>query len=1183
MDMSLVNSSALPVVSRKKGLTPLGDLIFLDRYARKDQDRSHLQPGQRLVVCVDTQTRQRELATVEATTSDGVLVRLETDGRIITVPLDQTDQPIETIEQALDRMAKAVAQAEKPELREKWTREFRDLLDGFGFVPAGRIWAGAGVEERLTPYNCFRAGTPVQTREGVFNIENLVGRTVAVLSQDGIYRPAEFACYGKQELLAIELANGDVLYATPEHEWLGSKKGARLKVVKTTELEGMSIPFNPATECRVDGPEWLDGVRHGLVFGDGTKTSTFKGRVDLFGACIPLASLFEGAFEIKKRSDTHVAVTGVPAVWKQLPDSSESGTYWRGFFAGLIAADGYVDENGSVYLTQADEGVLRELGRNAPRAGFVTTLPRVIRDKSNFGDQYGPCYTIHLNRIFVSEKDILREDHKENFRAAGAPERGRTVQVQKVRATGLVEDVYCCVESETHTMTVGNGYLTKQCYVLPTPRDSRGGIIQTLDRMTEIMSRGGGVGIPLMSLRPRYGLVRGVNGRSSGSVAWGEIYSFGTGLIEQGGSRRGALMLIQYVWHPDILEFITAKKDNSRIKNANVSVGITDAFMRAVQEDASWDLVFPDTTYPAYNDEWDGDLELWKQKGYPIKTYKTVQARELWDLIVESAWASAEPGLFFVDRYNQMSNSNYYSEGRIWCTNPCGEQGIPGWAVCNLGHINLPQYLVGEGMFEPAKVDWDRLKKAVRTAVRFMDDVVDIAFSPFPENDKQQKGERRVGLGTMGLGELLTRCHIRYGRNQKCLAFLDQLYSTICREAYLASADIATEKGSFPFFDAEKLLASSGFARNLPDDVKQVIRVKGLRGVTNLTQAPTGTVGTMVGTSTGIEGFYTWEWERKGRLGSHRERASVYAEYLQAHPDIAAKRVELPPEEQFSSSKYLPEWFVTSMDMTPEDHAHTQAAIQRWVDSSISKTSNLPTDYTPAQVGDYYRLLFELGCKGGTVYRDKSREEQVLSVPDAPPPEVREVRSVPTDVYDLIGVSVQTPAGKLSAKLGLHPDDGEAFEAWLDVSRAGTAMNADREALARMVSLVLRMDSPLPPLRRLQLVIDQLDGIGGGDSAGFGPHRVLSVPDGIAKAFKMLLVRLQARREAAIEVQEAPAVQAPPKGSNGHSAKPGSNGSNGHGNGHRPLQLDLCPQCHQVGLYRVEGCAKCQICDFSRC
>ncbi|MEM7348501.1 MAG: ribonucleoside-diphosphate reductase, adenosylcobalamin-dependent, partial [Chloroflexota bacterium] len=221
------------------------------------------------------------------------------------------------------------------------------------------------------------------------------------------------------------------------------------------------------------------------------------------------------------------------------------------------------------------------------------------------------------------------------------------------------------------------------CYVIPSPDDSREGIMNTLTQMTEIMSRGGGVGINLSSLRARHAYVKGVNGRSSGSVSWGELYSFVTGLIEQGGSRRGALMLILNVWHPDVLEFIKSKRTMGRITNANISVGITDDFMEAVKADADWDFVFPDTTYPDYDETWDGNLATWKADGKPVVVHKTVKAREVWDTIIESAWASAEPGVFFVERYNKMSNSWYFAP--ILCTNPCGEQGLPAWGVCNLG------------------------------------------------------------------------------------------------------------------------------------------------------------------------------------------------------------------------------------------------------------------------------------------------------------------------------------------------------------------------------------------------------------------------------------------------------------------------------------------------------------------
>ena len=857
--------------SRKydESLTPLSHLIFLDRYSRKDQDRSKLKPGQRVVVCVDIDSRQRELAIVKkverSQLSGGttVEVAIEEDGRLVTVPVDQVDRPVETFEGAISRIAKAVGAAESsPEAQAVWTSAFQEVLSNFSFVPAGRIWAGAGVVEQLTPYNC---------------------------------------------------------------------------------------------------------------------------------------------------------------------------------------------------------------------------------------------------------------------------------------------------------------------YVLPPPIDSRHGIIDTLDRMTEIMSRGGGVGIPLMSLRPKYANVRGVNGRSSGSVCWSEIYSFATGLIEQGGSRRGALMLIQYDWHPDILEFVTAKTNEKRINNANVSVAVSDAFMAAVEEDADWDLIFPDTAHAEYDEVWDGDIEKWKAAGLPTKVYNTIKARELWERITQCAWKAGEPGLFFSDRYNKMSNSYYYDEGRIFCTNPCGEQGIPSNSVCNLGHLNLTKFLVGDGMYEPARMNWDLLKSTVRTAVRFMDDVVDIAFTPYPENDEQQNSERRVGLGTMGLGEVLIRMHIRFGANDECLEFIDELYGLICREAYLASADIAEEKGSFAWFDAEKLL-DSGFMKTLPEDVREAVAKKGLRGVTILTQAPTGTVGTMMNTSTGIEPFPWWEWERKGRLGTHRERASAYDAYLRTHPDIAHAREAMPLRDQFMTSKHLPDWFVTAAEMSPKDHAFTQAAIQRWVDSSISKTCNLPQHFTVEDVSDFYKTLYESGCKGGTVYRDKCREEQVLNVPEEPTPEVR---PIPEGVYDMKAVSVHTPVGKMNIKLGLH-DDGEIFESWFDISKAGTTLNADREALARLVSLVLRMDSPLDPKRRLNLVIDQLQGIGGRESHGFGPNRVDSVPDGIAKGLQKLLNAVEDAQKAAavVEVVEV-------SGASEHVSKP--NGSNGNGHRQTMLGLDICSVCHEASMYRSEGCSKCANCGNSRC
>lgn len=493
------------------------------------------------------------------------------------------------------------------------------------------------------------------------------------------------------------------------------------------------------------------------------------------------------------------------------------------------------------------------------------------------------------------------------------------------------------------------------CFVIPSPHDSRGGIFETLRQMAEIMARGGGVGINVSSLRPRYSYVKGVNGRSSGSVSWASLYSFVTGLIEQGGSRRGALMLILNVWHPDVMDFINAKRESGKITNANISVGITDDFMQAVKEDKPWDLVFPDTTDPLYHKEWDGDLRKWREMGGRVIKYKTVRAMDIWENIITSAHASAEPGVYFMDRAEFYSNSWYYNV--MPCTNPCGEQPLPAWGVCNLGHVNLSKHIDSEKQ----DVDWNKLKRTVGDAVRFQDNVVDATPYFFEENKNQQLSERRIGLGTIGLADMLIRLSLRYG-SEEAIKFIDKLYQFISITAYETSVDLAREKGAFRKFNAEKFL-QSGFMKSMPDYIRHLVGQYGIRNVTILTQAPTGSVGTMVNTSTGIEPFFSWIFFRKSRLGVYQQHIKLAKDWLEAHP-----------------GQELPDHFVTAMELSPEDHVRVQAAIQRWTDSAISKTVNAPEDYSIEQTKKLYELMYDLGCKGGTMYRDGSRDEQVLAV-----------------------------------------------------------------------------------------------------------------------------------------------------------------------------------------------------------
>ncbi|MFC5467291.1 adenosylcobalamin-dependent ribonucleoside-diphosphate reductase [Cohnella suwonensis] len=713
------------------------------------------------------------------------------------------------------------------------------------------------------------------------------------------------------------------------------------------------------------------------------------------------------------------------------------------------------------------------------------------------------------------------------------------------------------------------------CYVIPSPHDSRGGIMQTLTEMTEIMARGGGVGINLSSLRPCRSIVKGVNGSSSGAVSWGGLFSYTTGLIEQGGSRRGALMLMINDWHPDVQDFITVKQTMGQVTNANLSVCVSNAFMKAVKEDADWDLVFPDTKDVDYDALWDGDLDKWKKLGKNVVHYRTVRARDVWNSIIEGAWKSAEPGVVFMEYYNQMSNSWYFNP--IICTNPCGEQGLPAWGVCNLSAINLSKFYDAE----KHDVAWDELSKVVRYSTRFLDNVIDKTPYHFPENEKNQQNERRVGLGTMGLAELMIHLEVRYG-SPDSLEFLDKLYGFMAREAYLASTEIAAEKGSFPAFEAEPFL-QSGFMKNMVEtypEVGEAIAKRGMRNVTVITQAPTGSTGTMVGTSTGIEPYFAFEFFRQSRLGFDKQLVPIAQEWKDAHP-----------------GEELPEWFVTSMDLSAKDHIRVQAAIQRWVDSSISKTANCPNDFTIEETAELYEMAFELGCKGVTIYRDGSRDVQVLSTAkDEKKAEAKAEAS--TEAPAAAAVALASPAETLSASfnVSVSPEqkksfdkqyksrpkilrgatykyntpfgmayitvndiDGTPGEIFLNVGKAGSDVFAMAEALGRVCSLFLRYGDHGD---KVQLLVKHLKGIGGSGAVGFGPNRVESIADAVAQALEQHAGFGDHENEHAATA-EIPVVTEKTKVP--YTSK------------------DLCPSCGSASLLNVEGCKTCGNCGYSKC
>ena len=704
------------------------------------------------------------------------------------------------------------------------------------------------------------------------------------------------------------------------------------------------------------------------------------------------------------------------------------------------------------------------------------------------------------------------------------------------------------------------------CYVIPCPQDSREGIMTTLSQMTEIMSRGGGVGINLSTLRPRHAYVKGVNGRSSGAVSWGGLYSFVTGLIEQGGSRRGALMLILNDWHPDIFSFIGSKRQSGNITNANISVGVSDELMAAVKADADWELAFPDTRDPDYDELWDGDLSTWMAAGRKVIPYKTVKARELWEAIIESAWASAEPGLWFRERSNKMANSWYFNP-QI-CTNPCGEQPLGAFSVCNLGAINLSRF------YDEAAHDvaWEELRRTVAYSTRFLDNIIDTTPYFFEENHRVQMSERRVGLGTMGIAELMLKLGVRYGSDES-VALIDKIYREIAVTAYEVSSDLAQEKGAFPMFDAEKFL-ESGFMLTMPASLREKVRRDGIRNVTLLTQAPTGTTGTMVNTSTGVEPFFSWVYYRKGRLGLHEEQVPVVQHWRERNPDI----------------EDLPDYFVTAMDLSPQEHVKVQGAFQRWIDSAISKTCNVPNDYTVEQVSALYQYMYDLGCKGGTIYRDGSRDEQVLmlkgderaeSEMDALQTQARaesaEPATTPHRVYPrpdrLEGTTLttQTPFGK--AYITINRDDQDnPFEVFIAIGKAGSDIQADAESLGRMISLQLRTTAPHNRREMLKLIIEQLQDIGGARPIGFGPKRVLSLPDAVARVLQLEFFPSEPLQQLNLPMQGSGAfMQAPENSQSSLPMNPSFSGA------------DMCPECGTISLIRAENCRRCLACGYTEC
>jgi ribonucleoside-diphosphate reductase alpha chain len=771
------------------------------------------------------------------------------------------------------------------------------------------------------------------------------------------------------------------------------------------------------------------------------------------------------------------------------------------------------------------------------------------------------------------------------------------------------------------------------CFVLPVSDDmgrNSTGIFQTLRDAALIQQTGGGNGFAFSRLRPKGALVKSSAGQATGPVGFLRVYDKAFGEIAQGGTRRGANMAVLRVDHPDIEEFITCKTDENAITNFNISVGITDAFMEAVRLDGDWDLRFPDVEAPGYKD-FSGTLEQAEERGIPIKVYKTVSARQLFERIVEQAHHNGEPGMLFLDTANDANPVPHLY--KLEATNPCGEQFLGSYENCCLGSVNLAQHCGSNG-----SVDWENLRRSVMLATIFLDDVVDAnAYVPaVPQLEQAAHRARRIGLGVMGLGDLMYHAGIRYG-SEEGQEFAAQVIEFVRYHAMLTSIELAKTRGPFPsiqgsIYDPDDLHwlpprplnpYANDWGRPKLDwnSVVEGIRANGIRNAAQTTIAPTGTIATVAGCEAyGCEPVFALAYVRhvddNGNDLVLNYTSPLFEKALvEAGLDEGArlKIVEHVLEKGTCQGlAALPEevhhTFVVSQDISAEEHVRMQAAMQAFVDNSLSKTINFPADASEADIATAYMLAWELGCKGITVYVTGSRQKVVLETKatamekhlqpdvettlqsaqmvmwhDKKKPRPRSLRGTT--------ISVGTPLGKTFVTINENGGN-QPFEVFIHTSKAGSETAAVSEAIGRLISYVLRLTSPVAPRERLKEIWRQLSGIGGGRSLGFGPNRVRSLPDGVAQALVEYLESSELH-ELVPPSEGQEGRESDPEGGNGYNLRSESALTSGRESSARDSIAqpelfvqrvgDLCPECGQAAVINEEGCRKCYACGFSEC
>ncbi len=757
------------------------------------------------------------------------------------------------------------------------------------------------------------------------------------------------------------------------------------------------------------------------------------------------------------------------------------------------------------------------------------------------------------NAIKVLEKRYLKRDEKGNVTEKPADLFRRVAQniasaevkfSSTIEAKQYEEEFYKMITQQEflpNSPTLMNAGRELQqlsaCFVLPVD-DALESIFETVKETAMIHKSGGGTGFSFSHLRPKDDIVLTTKGVSSGPVSFMTVFDAATEAVKQGGTRRGANMGILRVDHPDILDFITCKRDNSKINNFNISVAVTDEFMEAVEEGRMYDLINPRT----------------KEK------QKQLNAREVFDLMTEMAWKNGDPGIVYIDRINAYNPTPLH--GEIEATNPCGEQPLLPYESCNLGSINLAR-MTKVGSNNQYEINWDRLRKTIYLSVRFLDDVIEMNKYPLKKIEDTTKSNRKIGLGIMGFADMLIKLGIPYN-SKKAITVAEKIMRFVQEESKKASARLAEERGEFPHF--------KGSIYDVPNQPK-------LRNATTTTLAPTGTISIIASCSSGIEPLFAISYIR--RVMDNTELVEVHpyfkkiAKEMGFYSDELMKKIaehgsvhgidEVPEEVQ--------KVFVTAHDIKADWHIRMQAAFQKYTDNAVSKTINFPTDATVEDVRNAYTLAYKDGCKGITIYRDKSREVQVLNIESKKEQEKKSTGIIPRErPIETLGKTLRVGTGCGNLYVTVNQDKAGLCEVFAKMGKSGGCAAAQSEAISRLVSLCLRCGIDT------EAILKQIKGVRCPSPLWVKGGMILSCPDAIAKTIEQYIGNGNGHGHDAVEdeftdvdVVVAAAAQ---------KAAPAVSVMEELDN-----RTDMCPECPECGsmVDFSEGCIICKSCGYSKC